>query len=72
MSTEDLKIYGGDNLGLIKKSRISDGAGGLVTTYEQKTPVIFRQFTFEAPQITKGNNKHYTGSPLGHSRTYTT
>lgn len=72
MSTEDLKVYGGDKLGLIKISKTPDNVGGLVTTYEQKTPVTFNQFTFESPRITKGDNKHYTGSPLGHSRTYTT
>lgn len=28
-------------------------------------------FTFESPRIPYGNNKHYRGNPIGHSRTYT-
>lgn len=72
ISTDYLKIYGGNRLGLINMvQKVPDGAGGHTITYRQNVPVTFNQFTFESPRISMGNNKHYTGSPLGHSRTYT-
>ncbi len=71
MSTEDLRIYGADNLGIIKTNKQPDGAGGTVTTYEKELPVTFEQFTFESPRIARGDDRHYSGAPLGHSRTYT-
>lgn len=35
-------------------------------------PPKLSTFTFESPRIPYGNNKHYSGQPIGHSRTYTT
>ena len=59
--------YGMDRLGF-QINKVSDGAGGLVDTYSGFKP---KTFTFESPGI-KGNNRHYQGNPIGHSRTYTT
>ena len=66
-SQNDYVTYGMPRLGF-EITKVSDGAGGLVDTYEGFRP---RTFTFESPGI-KGNAKHYDESTLGHSRTYTT
>ena len=34
-------------------------------------PISLNTFTFESPRIPYGNTKHYSGNPIGHSRTYT-
>ena len=34
-------------------------------------PINLNTFTFESPRIPYGNTKHYSGNPIGHSRTYT-
>lgn len=61
--------YGMDRLGYptIKEP---DGAGGTITYLESPMKQV-STFTFESPGIT-GNAKHYSGNPIGHSRTYTT
>lgn len=37
-----------------------------------KPNYTLKTFTFESPRIPYGNNTHYGGNPIGHSRTYTT
>ena len=72
MTTEKMMAYGGDRLGIIKDFKdIPDGTGGLVTTWTEELPVLFKQFTFETPKISIGNRKHYSGQPIGHTRTFT-
>ena len=58
------QAYGLDNLGYSPYEFI-DGFGNPLPNADLKT------FTFETKGIT-GNNKHFDGNPIGHSRTYTT
>lgn len=73
--------YGISSLGF--KDKINHDAQGirfneLTGEFEQyqdipdfKPDYILNTFTFESPGVI-GNNNHYGGNPLGHSRTYTT
>lgn len=71
MTTEKMGAYGGDRLGIIKDFKdVPDGIGGLVTTWNRELPVLFKQFTFETPKISVGSRKHYSGQPIGHTRTF--
>ena len=63
----DYNTYGMERLGF-KESKQPDGAGGIISYVPG---VRTATFTFESPGI-KGNTTHYKGSPIGHSRTYTT
>ena len=59
--------YGMQRIGF-NESKQPDGAGRILSYVPG---VRTATFTFESPGI-KGNTQHYEGSPIGHSRTYTT
>lgn len=60
----DYQDYGLDRLGYSAYEFI-DGFGNSLPNSNLRT------FTFETPTIV-GDNRHYNGNPIGHSRTYTT
>ena len=67
VAQSEYQSYGMDRLGFENK-KISDDTGGIL---EYTPGVKTNTFTFESSGIA-GNNTHYSGQPIGHSRTYTT
>lgn len=79
----DYADYGVENLGYNLKSIGENELPGLpnqiilgqpihyTSPGTKADPIILNTFTFESPRIPYGNTKHYSGNPIGHSRTYT-
>lgn len=79
----DYADYGVENLGYNLKSIGENELPGLpnqitlgqpiryISPGTKADPINLNTFTFESSRIPYGNTKHYSGNPIGHSRTYT-
>lgn len=79
----DYADYGVENLGYNLKSIGENELPGLpnqitlgqpiryIPPGTKADPISLNTFTFESSRIPYGNTKHYSGNPIGHSRTYT-